>query len=153
MVRVQRVRPRTLFTIAALVGVYYLLLPELAKVGNPLPALETAQWAWVLVAIAFSVLTYVASAIGLLGGVSTLGRWTANQFVAILDVPPSGAMTLSRDVAQKLMEPYSFEDRGVPHTLQFQVAAGLLDHRAGGDVLKFHGKLEKLSAALSGGAQ
>jgi undecaprenyl-diphosphatase len=70
MVRVQRVRPRTLFMIAALVGAYYILLPELAKVGNPLPALETAQWAWVLVAIAFSVLTYLASAIGLLGGVS-----------------------------------------------------------------------------------
>jgi uncharacterized membrane protein YbhN (UPF0104 family) len=70
LVRVQRVRPRHLLAIAALVGVFYILLPELAKVGNPLPALESAQWAWVLVAIAFSALTYLASAIGLLGGVS-----------------------------------------------------------------------------------
>jgi len=70
LVRVQRVRPRNLLTIAALVGVYYILLPQLAKVGNPLPVLESAQWAWVLVAIGFSVLTYLASAIGLLGGVS-----------------------------------------------------------------------------------
>jgi glycosyltransferase 2 family protein len=70
LARVQRVRPRHLLAIAALVGAYYILLPELAKVGNPLPALESAQWAWVLVAIAFSALTYLASAIGLLGGVS-----------------------------------------------------------------------------------
>jgi glycosyltransferase 2 family protein len=70
LVRVQRVRPRNLLTIAALVGVYYILLPQLAKVGDPLPVLESAQWAWVLVAIAFSALTYLASAIGLLGGVS-----------------------------------------------------------------------------------
>jgi undecaprenyl-diphosphatase len=70
LVPVQRVRPRNLLTIAALVGVYYILLPQLAKVGDPLPVLESAQWAWVLVAIAFSALTYLASAIGLLGGVS-----------------------------------------------------------------------------------
>ncbi|MBV9208206.1 MAG: flippase-like domain-containing protein, partial [Actinobacteria bacterium] len=70
LVRVQRVRPRNLLTIAALAGVYYFLLPQLAKVGNPLPVLESAQWAWVGVAIGFSALTYLASAIGLLGGVS-----------------------------------------------------------------------------------
>ena len=45
------------------------LLPELAKAGNPLPALESARLAWVLVAIGFSVLPCIASAIGLLGGV------------------------------------------------------------------------------------
>ena len=70
LVRVQRVRPRTLLTIAALVGVYYILLPQLAKVGSSWRDLLSAQWAWVLVAIAFSALTYLASAIGLLGGVS-----------------------------------------------------------------------------------
>ena len=70
LVRVERVRPRTLLTIAALCGAYYYLLPQLAKVGNPWRALESAQWAWILVAIAFSALTYLASAIGLLGGVS-----------------------------------------------------------------------------------
>jgi glycosyltransferase 2 family protein len=34
LVRVQRVRPRNLLTIAALVGVYYILLPQLAKVAT-----------------------------------------------------------------------------------------------------------------------
>ena len=108
MVRVQRVRPRTLFTIAALVGAYYILLPELAKVGNPLPALETAQWAWVLVAIAFSVLTYVASAIGLLGGVSvrvpfwpTLLTQGASSYVNRVSPSNVGGMVLNVRFLQK----------------------------------------------------
>jgi undecaprenyl-diphosphatase len=108
MVRVQRVRPRTLFTIAALAGAYYILLPELAKVGNPLPALETAQWAWVLVAIAFSVLTYIASAIGLLGGVSvrvpfwpTLLTQGASSYVNRVSPSNVGGMVLNVRFLQK----------------------------------------------------
>ena len=102
LVRVQRVRPRTLLTIAALVGAYYLLLPQLAKVGNPLPALESAQWAWVLVAIAFSALTYLASAAGLLGGVSvrvpfwpTVLTQGASSFVNRVSPSNVGGMALN----------------------------------------------------------
>ena len=108
MVRVQRVRPRTLFTIAALAGAYYILLPELAKVGNPLPALESAQWAWVLVAVAFSVLTYIASAIGLLGGVSvrvpfwpTLLTQGASSYVNRVSPSNVGGMVLNVRFLQK----------------------------------------------------
>jgi len=86
-----------------------------------------------------------------LGGESMLGRWTANQFVAILNVSPSNAMAISRDAAQKLSEPYSFKHEGIPCTLVFQVAAGVVDHKAGSDVLKFQSKLASLSKALGGG--
>ena len=86
-----------------------------------------------------------------LGGGSMLGRWTANQFVAILNVAPSSAMAISRDAAQKLTEPYSFKHEGIPCTLVFQVAAGVVDHQAGADVLKFQSKLASLSKALGGG--
>src|SRR5262249_56480057 len=93
--------PRTLLAIAALVGAYYFLLPELAKVSNPLPALESAQWAWVLVAIAFSALTYLASAIGLLGGVSvrvpfwpTVLTQGASSFVNLVSPSNVGGMAL-----------------------------------------------------------
>ena len=86
-----------------------------------------------------------------LGAESLLGRWTANQFVAILNASPSSAMAASRDVAQKLAEPYSFTHNGIPSTLVFQVAAGVVDHKAGSDVLKFQPKLASLSAALGGG--
>jgi glycosyltransferase 2 family protein len=108
LVRVQRVRPRNLLTIAALVGVYYILLPQLAKVGNPLPILESAQWAWVLVAIGFSVLTYLASAIGLLGGVSvrvpfwpTLLTQGASSYVNRVSPANVGGMALNVRFLQK----------------------------------------------------
>jgi glycosyltransferase 2 family protein len=108
LVKVQRVRPRNLLTIAALVGVYYILLPQLAKVRNPLPVLESAQWAWVLVAIAFSALTYVASAIGLLGGVSvrvpfwpTLLAQGASSYVNRVSPSNVGGMALNVRFLQK----------------------------------------------------
>ena len=108
LVRVQRVRPRTLLTIAALVGAYYFLLPELAKVGSPWRALESAQWAWVLVAIAFSALTYLASAIGLLGGVSvrvpfwpTVLTQGASSFVNRVSPSNVGGMALNVRFLQK----------------------------------------------------
>ena len=72
-----------------------------------------------------------------LGGASMLGRWTANQFVAILNVAPSRAMAASRDAAQKIAEPYSFTHKGIPSTLVFQVAAGVVDYQDGSDALKF----------------
>jgi glycosyltransferase 2 family protein len=70
LVRVQRVRPRTLLAIALAAGAFYFLLPDLAKVGGGWHALQSAQWIWVPVIIAFSALTYLASAISLLGSVS-----------------------------------------------------------------------------------
>ncbi|MBV9094279.1 MAG: flippase-like domain-containing protein [Streptosporangiaceae bacterium] len=108
LVRVQRVRPRHLLVIAALVGVYYVLLPQLAKVGNPLPVLESAQWAWVLVAIAFSALTYLASAIGLLGGVSvrvpfwpTVLTQGASSYINRISPANVGGMALNVRFLQK----------------------------------------------------
>jgi uncharacterized protein (TIRG00374 family) len=108
LVRVQRVRPRHLLAIAALAGVYYVLLPALAKVGNPLPALESAQWAWVLLAIAFSALTYLASALGLLGGVSarvpfwpTVLTQGASSYVNRVSPSNVGGMALNVRFLQK----------------------------------------------------
>ena len=86
-----------------------------------------------------------------LGEASMLARWTANQFIGILSVSPSSAMAASRDAAQKLAEPYSFTHNGVRSTLVFQVASGVVDHKAGSDVLKFQPKLASLSVALGGG--
>ena len=70
LARLQRVRPRTLLAIAAAAGAFYFLLPELAEVGSSWRALQSAHWIWLPVVIAFSVLTYLASAISLLGSVT-----------------------------------------------------------------------------------
>ena len=69
LARLQRVRPRTLLVIAALAGVFYFLLPQIAQVSSSWHALQSANWAWLPVIIGLSALTYVASAIALIGSV------------------------------------------------------------------------------------
>ena len=69
LVRLQRVRPRTLLAIAALAGAFYFLLPQIAQVSSSWHALQHANWAWLPVIIGLSALTYGASAIALIGSV------------------------------------------------------------------------------------
>jgi glycosyltransferase 2 family protein len=69
LVRLQRVRPRTLLAITALAGAFYFLLPQIAQVSSSWHALQSANWAWLPVIIGLSALTYVASAIALTGAV------------------------------------------------------------------------------------
>jgi uncharacterized membrane protein YbhN (UPF0104 family) len=107
-VRVQRVRPRTLLAIAILAGAFYFLLPELAKVGSGWHALQSAHWIWVPVIIAFSALTYLASAISLTGSVSVrLPFWPtvltqgASSFVNRVSYANVGGMALNVRYLQK----------------------------------------------------
>ena len=67
--RLVRFRPRTLLTVAVLTGAFYLLLPQLANVDDSVRAMRSANWGWLAVCIVMSGLTYVASAIGMAGGV------------------------------------------------------------------------------------
>jgi uncharacterized membrane protein YbhN (UPF0104 family) len=108
LVRVQRVRPRTLLAIAIAAGAFYFLLPDLAKVGGGWHALQSAQWIWVPVIIAFSALTYLASAISLLGCVSVrLPFWPtvltqgASSFVNRVSWGNVGGMALNVRYLQK----------------------------------------------------
>jgi undecaprenyl-diphosphatase len=108
LARVQRVRPRTLLTIAALAGAFYFLLPQLAQVESSWRALQSAHWAWVLVVIAFSVLTYVAGAISLIGSVAvrlpfwdTLLTQGASSFVNRVSPANVGGMALNVRYLQK----------------------------------------------------
>jgi undecaprenyl-diphosphatase len=69
LVRLQRVRPRTLLAIAAVAGAFYFLLPQIADVSSSWHALQHVNWAWLPVIIGLSALTYVASAMALIGAV------------------------------------------------------------------------------------
>jgi len=106
--RVQRVRPRTLVTIAALTGAFYYLLPDLAKVGNSWQAVLHAQWIWVPVVIAWSVVTYLASAASMLGTVAIrLPFWAttltqaASSFINRVSPANVGGMALNVRFLQK----------------------------------------------------
>ncbi|MGO8895013.1 MAG: flippase-like domain-containing protein [Streptosporangiaceae bacterium] len=69
LAQLQRVRPRTLLAIAALAGAFYFLLPQIADVSSSWHALQHVNWAWLPVIIGMSALTYVASAMALIGAV------------------------------------------------------------------------------------
>ena len=101
-------RPRTLLAIAAAAGVYYYILPELAGIGSSWRSLQSAHWIWLPVVIAFSVLTYLASAISLQGSVTIrLPFWPtvltqgASSFVNRVSPANVGGMALNVRYLQK----------------------------------------------------
>ena len=108
LARVQRVRPRTLFAVAAAAGAYYYLLPELAKVPSSWQAVQSPNWAWVPLVIALSAVTYLASAIGLMGAISQRIRlWPtvlaqgASSFINRVSPANVGGMALNARYLQK----------------------------------------------------
>ena len=108
LARIQRVRPRTLVTIAALAGAFYFLLPQLAQVSSSWHAIQSAHWAWLPVVIAMSALTYLAGAASLLGGVPgrvpfwpTVLAQGASSFVNRVSPANVGGMALNARYLQK----------------------------------------------------
>ena len=108
LARIQRVRPRTLLAIAAAAGAFYYLLPQLARVGSSWRAVQSAHWAWLPLVIAFSALTYPASAVGLIGAVPQRIRfWPAvlaqgaSSFVNRVSPANVGGMALNARFLQK----------------------------------------------------
>jgi uncharacterized protein (TIRG00374 family) len=108
LARLQRVRPRTLLTIAALAGAFYFVLPQLADVGSSWQALRSADWVWLPVIIAASAVTYLASAAALIGAVSgpvpfwpTTLTQAASSFVNRVSPANVGGMALNARFLQK----------------------------------------------------
>jgi glycosyltransferase 2 family protein len=108
LVRIQRVRPRTLLAIAAAAGAFYYLLPELAQVPSSWHAILSADWAWLPLVIALSALTYLASAVALMGAVlprlrfwPTVLAQTGSSFVNRVSPANVGGMALNARFLQK----------------------------------------------------
>src|SRR5690349_759439 len=106
--RIQRVRPRTLLAIAAAAGAFYYLLPQLAQVGSSWQAIQSADWAWLPLVIALSALTYLASAVALMGAVlprirlwPTVLAQAASSFVNRVSPANVGGMALNARYLQK----------------------------------------------------
>jgi undecaprenyl-diphosphatase len=105
---IQRVRPRTLITVAAAAAAFYYLLYELTKSGDSWRAVLSANWAWLPVVLAASALTYVASAIALAGSVTirlrfwpTLVAQAASSFINRISLANVGGMALNARFLQK----------------------------------------------------
>jgi undecaprenyl-diphosphatase len=108
LARIQRVRPRTLLMIAVAAGAFYYLLPNLAKEGGSWAGVQSADWVWLPLIIALSAVTYLASAIALMGAVpQRLPLWptvltqTASSFVNRVSPANVGGMALNARYLQK----------------------------------------------------
>jgi glycosyltransferase 2 family protein len=108
LAQLQRVRPRTLLTIAALAGAFYYLLPQIANVSSSWHAILSANWAWLPAVIVLSALTYVASAMALIGGVPgrvpfwpTVVVQFASSFINRVSPANVGGMALNARFLQK----------------------------------------------------
>jgi glycosyltransferase 2 family protein len=108
LARIQRVRPRTLLAIAAAAGGFYFLLPKLAQVGSGWNAMLSADWAWLPLVIALSAVTYLASAVALMGAVRPRIRFwptvlaqAASSFVNRVSPANVGGMALNARFLQK----------------------------------------------------
>jgi GGDEF domain-containing protein len=83
------------------------------------------------------------------GEEGVLGRWSTDQFVAILDMPAARAIALSAEAAAKLSETYIMKENGRTQKVTVHATAGVTERPSGGDSTIFHQKLEQLSEAIS----
>lgn len=104
----QRVRPRTLLTIAVAAGGFYFLLPQLANVDDSWRAFQSAQWSWLAVVIAMSGLTYLGATLAMLGTVRLHLRFgpvflaqLASSFINRVTPANVGGMALNGRLLQK----------------------------------------------------
>ena len=100
-IRVERVRPRTVLSIVALLIAGYLIVGQLGSVDLA-TVFSTARWGWVPLVLVASAGTYFAAALSLTGFVTERLRyaWTvlvqvASSFVGFVTPPSVGGLALN----------------------------------------------------------
>lgn len=78
-----------------------------------------------------------------------VGRWTRDQFAAILSTAPGNAIELSSEVVRKLSEPCLGKEKGATQSIAFSPRAGVVEFTPGTDLAKFQNRLQQLADALS----
>lgn len=86
----------------------------------------------------------------LTGDDAVIGRWSQDQFVAVLDVSAARAISLSAEATARLSGTYAVQENGQAQKVTVQATAGVIDRPAGAPPDTFHSKLEQLAGAISG---
>jgi undecaprenyl-diphosphatase len=102
----ERVKVRTIVSIAGLAVAVGLLIPQFLGIGSVWGELRHASWWWMLATLGLSVVTYIGAAIALAGSVveplpfgPNVGVQMATSFVGV--VAPGGALALTGRFLQK----------------------------------------------------
>jgi glycosyltransferase 2 family protein len=100
-VRVERVRPRTIISVAAVLVAGYLIVGQLGSV-NLLTVLSSARWQWLPLVLAASAATYLAAALALTGYVTerlsfvrTVLVQVAASFAGFVTPPAVGGLAIN----------------------------------------------------------
>jgi uncharacterized membrane protein YbhN (UPF0104 family) len=126
-VRLERIRLRTLLTLVASVAAVYLLAGELNR-ASLASVLRTANWHWVIGALALSAVTYVGAALSLSGFVAerldfvrTLLAQLAGSFVTLVTPAAVGGAALNIRYLQKrkIPAPVAAASVGVAQVVAF----------------------------------
>lgn len=83
------------------------------------------------------------------GDEAVIGRWTEDQFVAVLDMPSGRAIPLSTGASAKLSGSYAIQENGLAQIVMVQATAGVIDRNSTADAATFLQKLDQLAAAIS----
>jgi GGDEF domain-containing protein len=86
----------------------------------------------------------------IIGDEPVIGRWTEDQFVAVLDLPVGDVVQLSSVSTRKLSGGYAVQENGLSQTVTIQATTGVIERSAGADSPAFHQKLQQLAGAISG---
>jgi uncharacterized membrane protein YbhN (UPF0104 family) len=126
-VQLERVRPRALVTMVASVAAVYLLAGELARASLG-SVLRSADWRWVIAALALSAATYASAALALSGFVAerlnflrTLLVQLAGSFVTLVTPAAVGGAALNVRYLQrrKIPAPVAVASVGVSQVVAF----------------------------------
>ncbi|MET7366860.1 lysylphosphatidylglycerol synthase transmembrane domain-containing protein [Streptomyces sp. NPDC005566] len=106
-VRLERIKPRTLFSFIAGSIAAYFLISQVTQ-ANFSTVVEQAEWGWVAAALGFSALSYIAAAMSLLGFVpervpfrKTVVAQVAGSFVKIVAPAAVGGVALNTRFLQR----------------------------------------------------
>jgi GGDEF domain-containing protein len=92
----------------------------------------------------------VARFAAITGDQAIIGRWSQDQFVAVLDAVPGYAISLSTEANVKLSGVYTVQENGQAQKVTVQATTGVIERSAGSDPENFHKRLEQLASAISG---
>lgn len=85
----------------------------------------------------------------LTGADSMVGRWSSEEFAAILPIAPPDGAALSNEVTRKLSGDYSVQENGLSRTVALRVATGIVDRQGGVVSDPFLRRVEQLGATLT----